>query len=114
MVSEASLAVHNLLKQGLKARLINVHSLRPLDSQIILKAAKETRGIIVCEEHAIIGGLASSIDEVVAENYPTRVLRIGVRNRFGQSGEPEQLLKEYNLTSLDIEKAALSCFANCK
>lgn len=114
MVAEALLAVNNLLKQGLKARLINVHTLRPLDTQTILKAAKETRGIIACEEHAIIGGLASSIDEVVAENYPTKVLRIGIRNRFGQSGEPEQLLKEYNLTSLDIEKAALSCFANCK
>ncbi|MCX5695733.1 MAG: transketolase family protein [Candidatus Omnitrophica bacterium] len=114
MVTEALVAVGNLAKQGVKARLINMHSLRPLDTQVILKAAKETRGIIVCEEHNIIGGLASSIDEIVAENNPTRVIRIGVRNRFGQSGDPAQLLKEYNLTSADIEKAALTCFAKCK
>ena len=114
MVAEALVAVANLARQGVKARLINIHSLRPLDTQIILKAAQETRGIIVCEEHNIIGGLASSIDEIVAENNPTRVMRVGVRNRFGQSGEPAQLLKEYNLTSADIEKAALTCFAKCK
>ena len=62
---------------------------------------------MVCEEHTVIGGLASSIDEVIAENYPTKVVRVGIKNRFGQSGEPADLLKEYNLTSLDIEKAAL-------
>jgi transketolase len=114
MVAEALVAVANLAKQGVKARLINVHSLRPLDTQVILKAARETRGIIVCEEHSIIGGLASSIDEIVAENNPARIMRIGVRGRFGQSGDPAQLLKEYNLTSADIEKAALTCFAKCK
>ncbi|MDD5027457.1 MAG: transketolase family protein [Candidatus Omnitrophica bacterium] len=114
MVAEALVAVGNLAKQGIKARLINMHSLRPLDTQVILKAARETRGIIVCEEHNIIGGLASSIDEIVAENNPTRVMRIGIRNRFGQSGEPAQLLKEYKLTSADIEKAALTCFSKCK
>ena len=63
---------------------------------------------MVCEEHTVIGGLASSIDEVVAENFPVKVVRLGIRNRFGQSGEPAELLKEYNLTSLDIEKAALA------
>lgn len=114
MVAEALAAVNNLAKQGVKARLINVHSIRPVDKETILKAAKETRGIIVCEEHNIIGGLSSCVDEIVAENNPTRVMRIGVRNRFGQSGEPGQLLKEYNLTSADIEKAAMTCFSNCK
>lgn len=108
MVSQALNAVGNLLKKGLKARLINLHTLRPLDSGTILKAAGETRGIIVCEEHSVIGGLASSIEEVVAENCPTKVVRLGIRNRFGQSGEPALLLKEYNLTSIDIEKAALA------
>ena len=114
MVAEALLAVESLAKKGIKARLINMHTLRPLDNETILKAARETRGIIVCEEHTIIGGLASSIDEVVAENYPTRVMRLGVRNRFGQSGDPAELLKEYNLTSLDIEKSATQCYTNCK
>ncbi|MFZ2603326.1 MAG: transketolase family protein, partial [Candidatus Omnitrophota bacterium] len=58
------------------------------------------------EEHAVIGGLASSIDEVVAENCPIKTIRIGIKNRYGQSGEPTELLKEYGLTSFDIEKAA--------
>ncbi|MFA7705971.1 MAG: transketolase family protein, partial [Candidatus Omnitrophota bacterium] len=108
MVTEALLAVKNLAAKGIKARLINMHTIRPLDKEIILKAAKETKLIIVCEEHNVIGGLASSIDEVVAENFPVKVIRVGVRNRFGQSGDPEELLKEYNLSSLDIEKAVLS------
>ncbi|MDD5477519.1 MAG: transketolase family protein [Candidatus Omnitrophica bacterium] len=108
MVSEASLAVKNLAQKGIKARLINMHSIRPLDNEVILKAAKETKLIIACEEHNIIGSLASSIDEVVAENFPVKVIRVGIRNRFGQSGEPQELLKEYNLSSSDIEKAVLA------
>ncbi|MDP2927745.1 MAG: transketolase family protein [Candidatus Omnitrophota bacterium] len=108
MVTEALQAAKNLAAKGIKARLINMHTIRPLDNAIIFKAAKETKLIIVCEEHNIIGGLASSIDEVVAENFPVKVIRVGVRNRFGQSGEPEELLKEYNLSSLDIEKAVLA------
>ncbi len=108
MVSEALLAVKNLAQQGIKVRLINMHSIRPLDNEVILKAAKETKLIIACEEHNIIGSLASAIDEVVAENFPVKVIRIGIRNRFGQSGEPQELLKEYNLSSSDIEQAVLS------
>lgn len=108
MVSEALAAAERLLSKGIKVRLINIHTIRPLDNEIILKAAKETKALVVCEEHSIIGGLASSIDEVVAENYPTKVMRVGIKNRFGQSGEPDELLKEYNLTSSDIEKAVLA------
>jgi transketolase len=108
MVDEALTAVNSLLNKGIKARLINVHTIRPFDRETILRAAQETRGIVVCEEHNVIGGLASSVDEVVAENYPTKVLRVGIKNRYGQSGEPAVLLKEYNLTSADIEKAALA------
>jgi transketolase len=111
MVQEALIAVNNLLNKGIKARLINMHTIRPLDTDTILKAAKETKGIVVCEEHTVIGGLASGIDEIVAENCPTKVIRLGIKNRFGQSGEPAALLKEYNLTSSDIEKAALSCIS---
>ncbi|MBU1870204.1 MAG: transketolase family protein [Candidatus Omnitrophica bacterium] len=112
MVAQALEAVKSLKEKGISARLINMHTIRPLDSEAILKAAKETRGIVVCEEHSVIGGLASSIDEVVAENHPTKVLRVGIKNRFGQSGEPDELLKEYNLTSADIEKAVLACISS--
>jgi transketolase len=108
MVFEALLAVKNLAQKGIKVRLINVHTIWPLDKEAILKAAKETKFLVVCEEHNVIGGLASSVGEVVAENCPKKVIHLGVRNRFGQSGEPADLLKEYNLTSLDIEKAVLS------
>ena len=108
LVSEAFTAVGNLLKKGVKARLINMHTLRPIDKETILKAAHETRGIVVCEEHTVIGGLASSVQEVVAENAPLKVICLGIKNRYGQSGEPAELLKEYNLTSVDIEKAAIS------
>ena len=108
MVNEALTAAKNLGQKGIKARVINIHTIRPLDKDVILEAARQTRGIVICEEHAVIGGLASSIDEVVAENYPTKVVRLGIKNRFGQSGEPSELLKEYNLTGPDIERAALS------
>jgi len=108
LVAEAVLAAESLEKKGIGVRLINVHTVRPLDKAVILEAARSTGGIVVCEEHSVIGGLASAVDEVVAENSPTRVLRIGVKNRFGQSGRPEELLKEYNLTASDIEKAAQS------
>jgi transketolase len=107
MVNVALVAAKALLGKGIKARVINIHTIRPQDNEAILKAAKETKGIIVCEEHTVIGGLASSVQEVVAENYPVKVKCLGIKNRFGQSGEPTELLKEYNLTSADIEKAAL-------
>ena len=107
MVVEALAAVKSLAEKGIKVRLINMHTIRPLDRETILKAAEETGAIVVCEEHTVIGGLASSVREVVTENYPVRVASLGIKNRFGQSGEPAELLKEYNLTSTDIEKTVL-------
>jgi transketolase len=107
MVNEALVAAGNLNNKGVKARVVNVHTLRPLDIETVVKAARETKGIVVCEEHTVIGGLASSIQEVVAQNYPVKVASLGIKNRFGQSGEPAELLKEYGLTSPDIEKAVL-------
>jgi len=109
MVNEALIAVNSLKLKGIKARLLNIHTIHPVDKEIILKAATETRAIIVCEEHTVVGGLASAVDEVVAENHPVKVVRMGVKNRFGQSGEPADLLKEYHLTGADIEKTVLSC-----
>jgi len=106
LVKEALQAAEELHKEGIQARVINMHTIKPLDVEAVIVAAKETKGIVVCEEHSVIGGLASAVDEVVAENCPTWVMRIGVRHRFGQSGEPEELLREYNLTALDIQKAA--------
>lgn len=106
MVQKALEAALSLEKEKISSRVINIHTIKPLDKEIIIKACQETKGIVVCEEHSVVGGLASAIDDVVVENYPTKVLRIGVKNRFGQSGEPDELLEEYNLTSQDIVKTA--------
>lgn len=105
MVKTALDAASLLEKEKISCRVINMHTIKPVDKEIILDSCKKTKGIVVCEEHTIVGGLASAIDEIVAENHPTKVLRIGIKDRFGQSGDPEELLKEYNLTSEDIVKA---------
>lgn len=105
MVAEAVKAHNELKQQGIQARVINMHTLRPIDKDTILKCAKETKGIVVCEEHSIVGGLASIVHEIVCENCPTKVLQVGIKYRFGQSGLPADLLKEYKLTSQDIVTA---------
>ncbi|MBR2576843.1 MAG: transketolase family protein, partial [Firmicutes bacterium] len=76
-----------------------------IDEEIIVKAAKETRGIVTAEEHSIIGGLGSAVAEVTAKNAPAKIRMIGIQDRFGQSGKPDQLMAEYNLTADDIVKA---------
>lgn len=108
MVQEALNAAKNLAEKGVCPFVVCVHTICPLDVELILNIASRTKGVVVCEEHTVIGGLGSSISEVVSENSPTRVIRLGIKNRFGQSGEAAELLKEYNLTSQDIEKAALA------
>ncbi len=102
MVKQALDAANCLKKEGISCRVINMHTIKPLDTQAVIKAAKETKGIVVCEEHTVVGGLASAVDEVAAENCPTTVLRVGVKNRYGQSGEPDELMNEYELSVKDI------------
>lgn len=106
MVNQALAAAQELEKKGINAYVVNMHTLWPLDEELLIKLVAKVKGVVVCEEHSIVGGLASAIDEVVAENRPTTVLRIGVKHRFGQSGDPEDLLKEYNLTPSDIVSSA--------
>jgi transketolase len=111
MVNEAALAVKTLAQKGVRCRLLNMHTIRPLDTQAIIDAAKTTKGIVVCEEHSTVGGLTSAVETVLCEFYPARVRTVAIKERFGQSGEPEELMKEYGLTAADIEKAALSIVA---
>lgn len=111
MVSAAIEASEALSKKGINAAVVNVHTLRPLDKEAIIRIASATKGVVVCEEHSIIGGLASAISETLNERYPVRIKRIGIRERFGQSGSPKALLAEYGLTAKDIEKAANSLLA---
>lgn len=106
MLQEALKAHEALQKEGISSRVINMHTLRPFDSEMILRCARETKGIIACEEHSITGGLASAISETICENSPARVARVGIKNRFGQSGGPVDLFREYHLTSDDIASAA--------
>ncbi|MDO9574890.1 MAG: transketolase family protein [Candidatus Contubernalis sp.] len=105
MVSKALEAAEILLQQGVKARVINLPTLKPLDEEIIISAARETGGIVTAEEHSIIGGLGGAVSEVTAENCPVPVKRVGVQDTFGESGSPEQLLEKYGLTSENIVKA---------
>ena len=106
MVSKALEASESLKEKGINARVIDIHTIKPIDKDIIIKAAKETKGMIVAEEHSIIGGLGGAVAEVVAENYPTKVLRVGVEDVFGQSGKASELLEEYGLTSEKIVEKA--------
>lgn len=102
MISKAIEASEELKGQGISARVIDIHTIKPIDKEIIIKAARETRGIVVAEEHSIIGGLGGAVAEVVSENQPTKVLRVGVEDVFGQSGKANELLEEYELTSKKI------------
>jgi transketolase len=104
MVKFAQDAAKVLKSAGVSARVINLHTISPIDEEIILKSAAETKGIVVCEEHSVVGGLASAVGDVILRNNPTKLLRVGVQNRFGQSGDPKDLLTEYNLTVDDIVK----------
>jgi len=110
MVGEA-LKAHDMLKEeGISARVIDIHTIKPIDRGIILKAARETKGIVTAEEHNVIGGLGSAVAEVVAEEVPTTVLRVGVEDKFGKSGKAEELMKEYGLTAEAIvEKVKRVC-----
>jgi len=111
MVEEALKAHEDLKKQKISARVVNMHTLRPIDADMIIRCAQETKGIVVCEEHASIGGLSSAVQEVVCENCPTKVFSVSIKRRFGQSGSPDRLLKEYNLRSQDIVTGANAIFA---
>jgi len=106
MVCEALEAAQILQEQGVSVRVINMHTPKPLDEEIVLKAAKETKGIITCEEHTVVGGLGSAVAEVVCQNNPVPMRLIGVKNQFGQSGKTEELMKYYELTANDIVKRA--------
>jgi transketolase len=102
MVPEAVEASDRLKKERISCRVIDMFTLKPIDKDAIVKAAKETGAIVTAEEHNIYGGLGSAVAEVLAENSPTLMRRIGVKDTFGESGEHEELLAKYGLTANDI------------
>ena len=104
MVSKALEASEMLEKEGKSIRVINMSTIKPIDSDIIIKAAKETKKIITVEEHSIIGGLGSAVAEVLSENYPVPLKRIGINDTFGESGKADDVLEKYGLTVENIVK----------
>ena len=111
MVGEALAAKEILGNEGIDARVINIHTIKPLDKDIILAAAKETGAIVTAEEHNIIGGLGSAVAEAVCEGCPVPVMRVGVEDTFGSSGPAVQMLKIYGLTAEHIVEKAKAAIA---
>jgi transketolase len=104
LVNEAIEASKELSKEGISVRVINMGTIKPLDKEIVLKASKETKVIFTAEEHSIIGGLGGAVAEYLSEVNPSKVVRIGVEDRFGQSGKGDELLEKYGLTKEGIIK----------
>ena len=111
MAAGALEAARMLAQTGISARVINIHTIKPLDEEIIIAAARETGAIVTAEEHNIIGGLGGAVAEVLAENQPTPLVRVGVRDVFGHSGDPEELVRHFGLAPEDIVEAARRAIA---
>lgn len=107
MVSEALEAAKELEAKEINARVINIHTIKPIDEELIIKAAKETGAIVTAEEHNIIGGLGSAVAEVISENHPVPLKRIGTNDVFGESGKPNELLRKYGLTKENIVETVI-------
>ena len=102
MLFEAIDAAEQLSKEGISVRVIDIHTIKPIDRDIIVKAAEETGCIVTAEEHNIYCGLGSAVAEVLVENAPVPMERVGVKDVFGRSGKPAELLKYYHMTADDI------------
>jgi len=101
-VQEALKAKNELSKKGINIRVVDVHTIKPIDKDTIIKCAKETKKLFTVEDHSIIGGLGSSICEVLSEEYPVKVIRLGVKDEFGTSGKWNELLEKYELNCKNI------------
>lgn len=108
MVEAALEAASSLAEEGISARVIDLHTIKPLDGEIIRKAAEETGKIVTAEEHSVIGGLGSAVSEYVSEHCPCHVKMVGQKDTFGESGKPDELLKKYGMTASDIAEAVRS------
>lgn len=108
MVSEALKAKEELEQKGINIRVVDIHTIKPIDKELIIKCAKETKRIITIEDHSIIGGLGSAVCEVLSEEYPTKVTRLGMKDTFGKSGKAEKLLEYFGLNKDGIIKEIMS------
>ena len=101
-VSEAIKAQEILKQEGINIRVVDMHTIKPIDKEIIIKSAKETKKLISIEDHNIIGGLGSAISEILTEEYPTKLIRLGIKDVFGKSGKAEELIKYFGITADNI------------
>ena len=106
MVYEAVEAAKTLAANGIEATVINIHTIKPIDKDIIVEAAKQTGLVLTVEEHSVIGGLGEAVCDVLCENYPTKVVKIGVNDVYGYSGPAVDLLKKFGLSAENIVKTA--------
>ena len=107
MVQEALKAKEELMKQGIEPTIVNIHTIKPMDSDLLIRLAKEHDVIITCEEHSVIGGLGSAVSEVLAPHNLCKIIMIGVQDTFGESGTPDALLEKYGLTAKHVEEATV-------
>jgi len=108
MVPEAVRAADSLKAKGISAAVVDVHTVKPIDAETLTSYAKKCGRVVTAEEHNVMGGLGSAVAEVLGETAPTPMKRVGVKDSFGESGEPTELLKKYGLTSKEIEEAAVT------
>ena len=101
-VSTSLEAAEKLAADGIQAKVVNIHTIKPIDEEAVIAAAKETNKVVTVEEHSVIGGLGDAVCSVLAENYPTKVKKIGVNDRFGESGPAVELIKKYGLDGESI------------
>jgi transketolase len=106
MTAQAQQAVELLKQEGVSARLVHLGTIKPLDGEILLRAARETGAIVTAEEHSVVGGLAGAVAEFLAENAPVPLVRVGIQDRFGTSGKAEELIKYFGLMPVDLVEAA--------
>ena len=102
VVAEAIKAKEELEEQGINIRVVDIHTIKPIDKETIIKCAKETKKLISIEDHSIIGGLGTAISEVLTEDYPSKLIRMGIKDEFGKSGKATELLEYYGLTAEKI------------
>ena len=103
-VEQAIKAQEELKKQNIEVRVVDIHTIKPIDKEMIVKCAKETEKLMSIEDHSVIGGLGSAISEVLTEEYPVRLDRMGIKDTFGKSGKAEELMEYFEITAKDIVK----------
>ena len=107
MVSKSLEAAELLSDKGIEAAVVDMHTIKPLDEELVKRLASECKFIVTVEDHSVIGGLGGAVAEYLSENIPTRMRRVGVRDRFGESGQAEEMLELLKISTNDIIKSVL-------